>query len=115
MSGALIGEVWRIADVLLAVRMPRTPCENLSLRMNFDRFHVRTNATGRVGALLKVLSPGTVAAGDPITVEDRPDHDITVADLATGVDAGQMQRLLDSGVPLARSVRAKAQRVAARG
>jgi len=114
-SGALIGEVWRIADVLLAVRMPRTPCENLSLRMNIDRFHVRFNATGRVGALLKVLSPGTVAAGDPITVEDRPDHDITVADLATGVDAGQMQRLLDSGVTLARSVRAKAQRVAARG
>lgn len=114
-SGALIGEVWRVGDVVLEVRMPRTPCENLSLQMGIDRFHVRFNATGAVGALLKVLSPGTVGTGDPIRVEDRPDHDITVADLATGVEASQMHRLLDSGVPLANSVRAKAHRIVARG
>jgi MOSC domain-containing protein YiiM len=55
-GGALIGERWRIADVLLEVRMPRTPCQNLSQRMGIDRFHVRFNATGRVGALLRVRS-----------------------------------------------------------
>src|SRR5262245_42722641 len=31
-TGALIGERWRIGTVLLEVRKPRTPCENLSMR-----------------------------------------------------------------------------------
>lgn len=109
-TGALIGEQWAVGDVLLEVRMPRTPCENLSLRMEIEDFHRRFNSTGRVGALLKVLAAGTVTAGDPIVVRQRPDHDVTVADLATGVDAQQSRRLLDSGIPLAKSVRAKAQR-----
>ena len=113
-SSAQIGERWRVGDVVLEVRMPRTPCENLSLRMGMDGFHLRFNATGRVGALLKVLTPGNVTAADPITVDERPDHGVTVADLATGPDAQQMQRLLDSGVPLAKSVRAKAQRIVRR-
>jgi MOSC domain-containing protein YiiM len=113
-TGAQIGEQWSIGDVLLQVQMPRTPCENLSLRMRIDQFHQRFNSTGRVGALLKVLSPGTITAGDQITVEQRPDHGVTVSDLATGPDAEQMQRLLDSGVPLAKSVKDKACRIVRR-
>jgi MOSC domain-containing protein YiiM len=113
-TGAQIGERWSIGDVLLQVQMPRTPCENLSLRMGIDGFHQRFNSTGRVGALLKVLSPGTITAGDQITVEQRPDHGVTVSDLATGPDAEQMQSLLDSGVPLARNVKGKARRVVRR-
>ena len=113
-TSAIIGERWRVGDVMLQVRMPRTPCENLSMRMGIDGFHLRFNSTGRVGALLKVLTPGTVRAGDEIAVERRPDHGVTVADLATGPTAHQMRRLLDSGVPLARSVRAKADRIVRR-
>lgn len=113
-SNAEIGERWRIGDVLLEVTMPRTPCENLSMRVGVDRFHVRFNATGRVGAMLRVLREGSVAVGDPVVVT-APGHGVTVSDLATGVSAEQMQRLLDSGVPLTRSVRAKARRVVRRG
>jgi MOSC domain-containing protein YiiM len=113
-TSALIGERWRIGDVTLQVRMPRTPCHNLSLRMGIDRFHVRFNASGRVGALLKVLEPGTIEAGSEVVVVDRPDHDVTIAALAAGPDADQMRGLLESGVPLADSVRAKARRIVAR-
>ena len=114
-NAARIGERWRVGDgVLLEVRMPRTPCENLSMRMGIDQFHLRFNATGRVGAMLKVLIPGTIRAGDVITVDSRPDHDVTVADLATGPNADQMRELLDSGVPLARRVRDMARRIAQR-
>jgi len=113
-TGALIGECWQLGEVVLQVRMPRTPCQNLSLRMGIEGFHMRFNATGRVGALLRVVQPGTVRAGDPITVVDRPDHHVTVADLARGPDAEQLKTLLACGVPLARSVRAKAQRIVAR-
>ena len=113
-SGAVIGERWSAGTALFEVRMPRTPCENLSLRMGLERFHIRFNNTGRVGALLRVLQPGVVRAGDTVTVVDRPGHGVRVADLAMGPDAVQMQRLLDSGIPLARNVRAKAQRIVRR-
>lgn len=113
-TGSLIGERWRVGDVLVEVRLPRTPCENLSMRIGIDRFHTRFNATGRVGALLKVLVPGTLTAEDEVVVVQRPDHGVPVGDLAVGADAHQMRRLLDSGVPLVRSVRAKARRVVGR-
>jgi MOSC domain-containing protein YiiM len=114
-TGALIGERWRIGDVVLEVRLPRTPCENLSLRMGIERFHRRFNATGRVGAMLSVVTPGRLEAGDRIVVEGRPDHEVTIGRLAIGPTSVALQRMLDSGVPLAKSVRAKAKRTVARG
>jgi len=113
-SGAVIGERWRIGEVLLEVRMPRTPCENLSARIGINRFHVRFNASGRIGAMLKVLEQGAVRAGDRVHVDERPVHGVTVADLANRPDAEQMRRLLDSDVSLAKNVRAKARRIVAR-
>jgi len=61
--------------------------------------------------MLAVLTPGVIEAGDEILIEERPDHDVTIGSLAIGPTAVQMQRMLDSGVPLARSVRAKAKRI----
>lgn len=113
-STAVIGERWSAGTALFEVRMPRTPCANLSLRMGLEEFHIRFNNTGRVGALLRVLQPGVIRAGDTVSVVDRPGHGVRVADLATGPDAVQMRRLLDSGVPLAKSVRAKAHRIVRR-
>jgi MOSC domain-containing protein YiiM len=113
-SGARIGERWRAGTALLEVRMPRTPCQNLSLCMGIEGFHLRFNAAGRVGAMLRVLEPGTASAGDPVEVVYRPDHRVTVALLATGPDAESLQTMLDAGVPLAAKIRAKARRIVAR-
>src|SRR4051812_47172410 len=33
----------------------------------------------RPGAYLRVLEPGEILAGDPVTVEDRPAHGVTIA------------------------------------
>lgn len=110
-TGALLGERWRIGGVVLEVRLPRSPCENLSLRMGIDRFHRRFNATGRVGAMLSVVTAGSIEAGDDIVIDERPDHEVTIGLMATGPTAVQMQRLVESGVPLARSVRAQAKRI----
>jgi MOSC domain-containing protein YiiM len=35
-------------------------------------------AAGRPGAYLAVASPGTLEAGDPVTIVHRPAHDVTV-------------------------------------
>jgi MOSC domain-containing protein YiiM len=113
-SGARLGERWRIGEVLLEVRKPRTPCANLSLRVGVDRFHRDFNRSGRVGAMCQVVHGGTVAAGDDVTVEFRPDHSVTVETYVTGMTTPEAERLLTSGTPLVTSVRAKARRVARR-
>ncbi|QIK66297.1 MOSC domain-containing protein [Nocardioides sp. HDW12B] len=113
-TGAQIGERWRVGEVELEVRKPRTPCKNLAQRVGVDGFHLDFNATGRVGAMCRVVREGSVGAGDEVEVLDRPAHDVTVADLATGLTGPQAAALLDSGVALADKVRAKARRVRAR-
>ena len=113
-TGALIGERWRVGEVLLEVRGPRTPCRNLALRMEIDDFHIRFNRSGRVGALTRVLEPGSLRAGDPITVELRPEHRLTIGELARGPGADSMQSLLDCGITVTSSLRNKAKRIVAR-
>jgi MOSC domain-containing protein YiiM len=118
-TGSLLGERWWLGEpgtgVLLEVRKPRTPCHNFSMRMGIDGFHVDFNRTGRVGALCRVLEPGVVRAGDPVTVEHEPDHEVSIGVLVTGMTPAQAQGLLDSEVSLTTAVRNKAHRYADRG
>jgi MOSC domain-containing protein YiiM len=117
-TGALLGERWWLGDpgtgVLLEVRKPRTPCHNLSLRMGVESFHVDFHRTGRVGAMCRVLTPGVVRAGDRVTVDHRPRHEVSIGVLLDGMSARQAQHLLDSGVSLTSALRARARRYAAR-
>ena len=118
-TGALLGERWWLGEpgtgVLLEVRKPRTPCHNFSMRMGIDDFHVDFNRTGRVGAMCRVVTPGVLRASDPVTVERRPEHEVSIGVLVTGMTPGQAQGLLDSDVALTTAVRAKARRYAGRG
>jgi MOSC domain-containing protein YiiM len=115
---SLLGERWWLGEpgtgVLLEVRKPRTPCHNFSMRMGIDGFHVGFNRTGRVGAMCRVLQPGVVRAGDRITVEHEPEHEVSIGVLVSGMTPAQARGLLDSGVALTSPVRAKAERYAAR-
>ena len=51
---------------------------------------------GRPGPYFRVLEEGTVAAGDPIVVLDRPEHDVSVATMfrALLVEPRLLPRLL---------------------
>jgi len=118
-TGALLGERWWLGEpgtgALLEVRKPRTPCHNFAMRMGIEGFHVDFNRTGRVGAMCRVLEPGLVREGDPITVEHRPGHEVSIGVLVTGMTPAQARDLLDSGTDLTSAVRAKAKRYAERG
>ncbi|HEY6743508.1 MAG TPA: MOSC domain-containing protein [Lapillicoccus sp.] len=116
-TAARVGEQWQVGeDVLLEVRRIRTPCENLALRMGLEGFHLEFLRSGRVGAMCRVLEEGEVCAGDPVRRVVRPAHRVTIGRLARGsATPEQMRELLDSGVPLAASVRTKATRLAATG
>jgi MOSC domain-containing protein YiiM len=78
-SGAVIGERWRIGSVELEVCQPRLPCFKLGIRFG-DPSMVRAFALARrPGAYLRIVREGELGAGDPVEVADRPDHGITVA------------------------------------
>ncbi|WP_406133396.1 MOSC domain-containing protein [Streptomyces zaomyceticus] len=80
-NGALIGERWRIGEeVVLEVTGGRIPCRTFAGFVEEKGWVKRfTRSEAGPGALLRVIVPGEIRAGDPITVVHRPDHDITVA------------------------------------
>jgi MOSC domain-containing protein YiiM len=76
-SGAVIGERWRVGTTLLEVVQPRFPCFKLGLRMDDPGF-VRTFAHGsRPGAYLRILEEGELGGGDAVSIEGRPEHGVT--------------------------------------
>ncbi|ACC41183.1 conserved hypothetical protein [Mycobacterium marinum M] len=79
-TGARIGEHWRIgADgLVLEVSAPRVPCRTFAAFLNLKQWIKTFTQAGKPGAYLRVISPGTVRAGDTITVDHRPDHDVTI-------------------------------------
>lgn len=83
-TGALVGERWRIGPpargILVEVRAARTPCANLSAHVGVAKFHKRFLAEGRTGTYLKVLTPGTIQAGDIISIEHRPGQGVMIGD-----------------------------------
>jgi len=77
-SGAVLGERWRIGTTLLEVVQPRLPCFKLSLKMEDPGFLKRFAQASRPGAYLKILDEGDLGAGDEIEVLGRPDHGVSV-------------------------------------
>jgi MOSC domain-containing protein YiiM len=78
-SGAVIGERWRIGSTELEVCQPRQPCFKLGLAFG-DPMMVRHFArAGRPGAYLRIIREGELGEGDPIEILARPAHGITIA------------------------------------
>ncbi len=77
---ALIGERWRIGTdgPLLEVSAPRTPCRTFSAFLELDKWIKTFTTAAKPGAYLRVISPGVVRAGDHISVDHRPDHNVTI-------------------------------------
>ena len=97
-TGALIGERWRIGTVLFEVAALRTPCFKLGIRMGIGAFSSQFSAARRPGAYLRVIEPGRLTVGDAIRIERRPDHGVTMALLADAYhrDHTIAPRLLDA-------------------
>lgn len=96
-SSALIGETWRVGSVVLQVTGPRIPCDTFKSWMDEPRWVKRFAAAGLPGAYLRVLTPGSVAAGDDLVVLSRPDVAVTVAESMRAYygDRELMGRLLE--------------------
>jgi len=96
---ALVGERWRIGDVVLRVEVPRIPCSTFAAHMGEPRWVRRFTEAGRTGAYLSVVTPGTVHTGATIEIE-RPSHDIDLLVLfrAFTGDLAAARRVVDADV-----------------
>ena len=79
-TNSVIGEQWRIGGAVVQVAVPRMPCSTFASYWNVDRLVKRFTKAGRTGAYLRVLTEGEVAAGDRLTVLDRPAHGLTLVE-----------------------------------
>lgn len=94
---ARIGERWRVGEkVVLQVTAPRIPCATFRGWMGEKGWAKIFTAAGRPGAYLSVITPGTIRAGDPIEVIQRPDHGVSIGLVfrATTTERSLLPRLL---------------------
>ena len=98
-SGAVVGERWRLGTVELEVCQPRFPCFKLGLRFGDPKMLRRFTQAERPGAYLRIVREGEIGAGDPIEIGDRPAHGITVALVARAVMIDHALLVRASGAP----------------
>lgn len=110
-TAARLGEQWRVGDeLILAVTAPRIPCATFAVWMNERGWLKAFTERARPGAYLRVVTPGAVRAGDPITVTHRPDHgvDIGLCFRALTRERELLPRLLAAGDCLEPELRERA-------
>jgi MOSC domain-containing protein YiiM len=81
-TGAWIGDRWRIGSAVLEVTQPRFACFKLGMRMNDPSFAGRFDAAYRPGAYLRTVELGSVERGDPIERVSCSVDALTVRDIA---------------------------------
>jgi MOSC domain-containing protein YiiM len=78
-NAARLGERWRIgSEVVVQVTCPRIPCSTFRGQMGERGWLRRFTLAGRPGAYLRIVTPGSICAGDAIEVVHQPEHDVTV-------------------------------------
>lgn len=97
-SGARIGERWRIGTTLFQVTSPRVPCFKLATVMKDPAFVKRFAQALRPGAYLAIVEPGDVATGDEIAVVATPTHALTIASM-TDIYFNHHDRIAELLVP----------------
>jgi MOSC domain-containing protein YiiM len=96
-TGASIGERWRIGSAMLEVAAPRIPCRTFAGWLEEAGWIKRFIAAGRPGAYLRVVEPGAIQGGDTVTVIGRPEHGVTIelSFRALTIEPALLPRLVD--------------------
>lgn len=79
-TNCLVGERWSIGSdgLVLEATSPRTPCRTFATWLGIPGWIKTFTAAALPGAYFRVISPGTVSAGDRIEVIERPAHSVTI-------------------------------------
>ncbi|HEX9352679.1 MAG TPA: MOSC domain-containing protein [Streptosporangiaceae bacterium] len=95
-SGALLGETWRLGTAVVQIASVRIPCGSFAGWMGERHWVKRFAAAARPGAYLRVLEEGEAGSGDRIEVLSRPAESVTVSEAMRAYygDAELMRRLV---------------------
>lgn len=76
-----VGDTFAVGPtVVVQVTQPRSPCSKIAARYGRPDLAVQVQEAGATGWLLRVLTEGSVAAGDRVVLVDREPHGVTVAE-----------------------------------
>ncbi len=67
-----LGDIWRLGEIEVQISQPRQPCWKLARRWRRKDFALRVKENGYTGWYLRVLTEGTVQAGEAIRLVERP-------------------------------------------
>ncbi len=104
-SGLCIGDHLQINDCILEITQPRVPCFKLGMVFRDSHFPKRFIEHGATGIYFKVISPGTIQAGDIVRCIHRDPAQLSVQTL--------FQAYFASDFPNANEIIAKASGIAA--
>ncbi len=104
-----IGDRYRIGAATFEVSQPRQPCWKLARRWRMHKLTGIVVANGRTGWYLRVLEEGSIEAGMPVLLIERPNPEWTAAranqilhhcknDLALTLDLAAVPRLANAWV-----------------
>lgn len=98
-NAALLGERWRLGSAEVQVTGPRVPCSTFRGWVGETGWLRTFTQVARPGAYLRVVTPGTLRAGDELEVVHRPSHEVTVALTYRALTAERelLPTLLDAG------------------
>ena len=83
-----VGDVHAVGGALLQVCQPRQPCFKLALALGEPRLAKHMVRTGHSGWYYRVVREGPVAAGDAVTLAERPNPGFSFPRLVTIVNRG---------------------------
>jgi MOSC domain-containing protein YiiM len=78
LTRAVLGERWRVGEVLLEVTAPRTPCAKLQAHWGVPQLIKLFTERALPGAYLRVLETGDIGPGDVVELVSRPEHGVTI-------------------------------------
>ncbi len=76
-----IGDRFQLGSAKVTIAQPRIPCSKLGKRMGDPTFPNSFLLTGRLGYYLYIDEPGSLQAGDEMTLLQSADHEVTVTSL----------------------------------
>jgi MOSC domain-containing protein YiiM len=76
-----IGDRLHIGSVILEVTAPRIPCVKFATKMEIPDWVKRFRRGERPGLYCRVIQPGEVHVGDPVTLDTSHRSDVTILDL----------------------------------
>jgi MOSC domain-containing protein YiiM len=100
LTGALVGDRWRVGTALLEVAQPRLPCFKLGIRVGDPRFLKRFQLAIRPGAYLRIIEEGVIQAGDRVHVIERPSHAVTMGLMVESVEDEAKARAIQAAPQL---------------